>query len=340
MITTRELARLAGVAPSTVSLALRNDPRVRPATRDRIRALADEHQYASRVHLPVAGHPPGRLIALLIPDTSIAYYARLLRGVLQEAYRQSLHVLVYEVGSGLDQAVTVLDQLAEQGVCGAIVKMQNAPAIPRRVLLRCWSRQTALIGLDQYYTETPIDHVGIDESAVAAEVLDYLMGLGHRRIGFFSIGSERPLRGRALAFTQAYRERKIPTHFLYTSEQPGFHPVLAQMTQLIAGSDPPTAVIGWDEIVAMAVLKAARVLGIRVPQELSIIATGSLGIADFTTPSLTTVESYPEHMGAAAVQLLQKRLSQDHAHHSSHTEMVRVHPRLHIRESCGKAPTP
>jgi DNA-binding LacI/PurR family transcriptional regulator len=131
MVTIRQIAKLARLSVGTVSQALRGNPCVKPATRERVQALAAQLHYrgSPRPHRRRCTST-GDVLAVILPDISNHYYARVLRGVLQSAYKVQWQVQIYEVASDdtlLDAALTTC---LEQQVTGVLLKVHFPQCLP------------------------------------------------------------------------------------------------------------------------------------------------------------------------------------------------------------------
>ncbi|MHB9133844.1 MAG: LacI family DNA-binding transcriptional regulator [Armatimonadota bacterium] len=337
MSTTRQIAQLAGVSRSTVSLALRHDPRVRPDTRERILAAAKQLGYAPPQSLPRLLVPQFPALGVLIPDISNHYYARLIRGILREAYHASFDVLLYETPSDATTITRMLKRLTEQGVKGIILKMHNMASFPMAGVLHAWSHGIPVVGVDLYFSsEVPIDQVHTDEERIGRTLVEYLVGMGHRRIAFVGAKQSQRPRLRAQTVLLELQRRGLPAmqYLTYPPEDITPRRVKQLLTDLYTDANPPTAIIGWDDHIATLLVQLAPTLHLRVPRDLSIIGCGNMNIGLVTSPALTTVEQFPEEIGRGAMRLLLKRLTDNTRHSRRYPEKIAVRIELVARGSC------
>ncbi len=338
MATITDIARMAGVAISTVSLALRNDPRVRPDTRQRILETAERVHYVSRRHLPVIDPTDRhRVIGLLLPDVSNHYYSRLLRGMLQEAYQSSHQVIVCETGSSMELTCQGISRFTKQQVAGIIFLTHDTGPLPTASLLEMHSHHIIAVGVDPSYPLNSIDQVRTDEEGVARTALEYLTSLGHRQIAFVAGNSDAQIRTRGKAFVELCQHSGIPAHFfrlinLYGNTQ--IETAVSLLKELLEGKAPPTALIGWDDMIAVLLLQAAHICRVRVPEGLSILGCGNMQVGEYTFPPLTSIEQYPEEIGRVAVRTLLQRVAQ-HMNQERITPVVtNIAPHIIKRASC------
>jgi LacI family transcriptional regulator len=175
--------------------------------------------------------------------------------------------------------------------------------------------------------------VTMDNRLGARLVLDYLAGLGHRRIAF--IGSARlgDLHERGEAYTEFMAEQLggVPTGYLQLVEN-ALEEGYQAMTRLLALSRPPTAVFAADDNMAIGAMKAAAEHGLAVPADLSIVGFDDIKIASYLHPALTTIHQPYEEIACQAVDLLLEMI-RDRAIPQPAPHVV-IPPYLVKRDSC------
>lgn len=334
MTSLRTLARLAGVNPSTVTRALRDDTRIGAATRQRIRALADQYHYLPNRLTQSLMTGQSYSLGVIVPSVVTPYSARMLAGMLREATAAGYRLIIQESHYQLAHTLAAIQMFLEQRVDGLLVDSGHLAPLPRRVALELRSHQVALVVVDATTCIGAVDRVRTDEEALAHEAVDYLLRLEHRHIAFIGRTVEGRWLGRGRYMRQAFQRRLLPTqHFLAVEDDPPY-PAFSPTTvldYLCAQSPAITAVIAWEDPLAVMLMNAARHRGIAIPNALSILGCGNLPFAHLVTPPLTTFEQEPEQVGAQACRLLLHRLrTDDHAPPQLRT----LRPTLIARESC------
>jgi LacI family repressor for deo operon, udp, cdd, tsx, nupC, and nupG len=170
--------------------------------------------------------------------------------------------------------------------------------------------------------------------------VEHLAELGHTRIGL-AVGPERyvPVRRRVAGFTTALQEHVDPSITVATASELVAYSIFtleggATATEALLPRDV-TAVIFGSDVMALGALRVARRLGLRLPQDLSIIGSDDIVLAEFTDPPLTTVRQPVAEMAEAAVRSLLDEISGDPAPRAEYV----FHPELIVRGSTAKAPT-
>ena len=305
-----DVARSAGVSKGAVSLALNGRPGVSEATRGRIvaaaealgwrpsaRAKALSESRALAVGMVVAGAP-----AALSADPS---FAALLAGVDGELATAG-YALVLSVAADAEAELAAYRRLADDGRVDGVLLTGARADDPRYALLAELGLEAVVVGPANRRAGLP--GVAADERAVLRRVVRALVELGHRDIGHVA--------GPAALVHAAERQRAWAAALAAAGLPPG--PVAdsdltptggARATRrLLESSRPPTAIVYADDVMAIAGIRVARELELRVPEDLSIVGFGDLPLAAHVDPPLTTIRSHPVAAGAAAAKLLLQRL--------------------------------
>ena len=334
MATVRQLARLAGVCPATVSRALRDDPRISLATRERVQELdaAFRRHPEQRFQALLAGR--NGAIGCLLPYEGLPNDARVLQGILEAAFSAAYHVTVIHARTTWQEVLLGYQALAEAPVDGIIMShgwVENR--MPLDMLLNFRSRGITLIGVGGMDVGMPIDTVQSDETAISALMVDYLWDLGHRIIAY--CGYVDDVRG-GYVLAALRRQGALASEYLATRGGS----MNNALTALLTAPTPPTAIIAFSDLVAAELLQQAWRREVRVPEDLSILGCSNiLPLPHYTTPPLTTIEEDPEEKGRQTVALLLERLREDApaANRAPATRLITPH--LVIRESCAPPPS-
>jgi DNA-binding LacI/PurR family transcriptional regulator len=337
MPTIRQLAKIAKVSIATVSRALNNQPEVSPETRQRILELAERYQY--RANRLTQGLLTGKssVIGCLVPDVNSNFYSSVLRGVLEYAFTESYRVITLQTHHELVNTQLALQALVEQRVAGVLIASGHLAPIPRETLHLLRSHNIIPIAMDATTTAFPIDLVRNDVAKLATVCVDYLMGLGHRRIAFIEPLSHGKSEYRAQLMRQALQQRGLPALPVKLVEGVLADHVLQQIQTM---TPSPTAVIAMTDDWAAQIIQQAIMAGVRVPRELSVIGCANLQYGGYLLPPLTTIEQFPVEIGRQAMQLLTRRIQEEVTDESGQPETIVIPPKLIERNSCATCQTP
>ncbi|WP_282202273.1 LacI family DNA-binding transcriptional regulator [Kitasatospora fiedleri] len=294
--TGRDVARLAGVSQATVSLVFSGSAgqRVSVATSARIHAAARELGYRPQAAGRQLRLGRSGMVLLAVPNLLGPFFGRVLTGVHEEAARHGLAVVV---SSGWD-AATLAEAAAAGRFDGLLV------CSPDDEQLGPLPADTAAVFLDA----DPAAHPGrptleLDLAAGMRAAVDHLAGLGHRRIGYLrSVHSAYTFRVRQAAFAAASAHLEVRE--LAVSLNEGSREAARAARELLDGPGRPRAVVCDDDVVASGLYRAAAELGLRVPDDLSVVGMDNIPVAELLSPPLTTVDLPGERLGRAGLAAL------------------------------------
>jgi LacI family transcriptional regulator len=302
-----DVAAACGVTKSVASRVLNNDPtlNVRPETRQRILAAARQLGYRAHAGARALAGSRARALALLIPDLSNPVYSRIIRGAYRRA-REHGYVMLLAEDTAEDEADESFADLVEEGrVDGLLI----ASARPEHRLLS----SARLTRLPHVFVNREVPgsgrNVGMDLVEASATAVRHLHQLGHTSIGLVSGPPElHPARARERGFIDQMTALGLgPGH---CARQPFTEEGGARAaTELLAFSPAPTALYCGTLSQAIGALHTIHALGLRVPEDVSIISYDDLPLADYLDPPLTTVAMPLLELGALAVDAVLSQLA-------------------------------
>lgn len=300
-VTLADIARLAGVGLGTASRALSNAPGVAPATRERIRRVAEElHYVVSPEASRLARGTTGR-VALVVPHLSRWFFGSVVEGLEAVLRAADLDVLLYHVGDLRDRHDFFERLPARRKVDAVVVVAFQVEELERRRLELMGVQIVAAGGQTASYPS-----VRIDDYAAGRQAVDHLMYLGHRRIAMLEAtdpDQPRLVTKRSTAYLDALAEHGIPVdEDLVVSAAWGSAEAGRSMGRLLGLKQPPTAVYAHSDEVALGALRTIRHAGLRVPQDISVVGIDDHPLAELL--DLTTVRQDPHRQGELAARLL------------------------------------
>jgi len=327
-ITMQEIAEKLNLSIATVSRALSGkEDSVSEETRQLILETAEKYGYKRRRK---AVKNVGFFIDREIFKRSSQFYAGIISGVEEELIKRKF---VFQFNT-IESNISDMKELgvSSESIAGAIFAGNVSIELIRSV--REMGLPTVLIDFNIPTEE--IDCVLIDDVDGMVKAVDYLYSLGHRRIAYLSLDSnEESVYNRLTGY-----KRGLEMHGLSYDEDliekcPGLIYEGYEATTRLLERDidrPPTAVIGYNDIIAIGAIDAIKRMGLRVPEDISVVGFDDIGIAREVVPSLTTLHVPKRAMGIIAVQHLMRLIE-------GRKELIKkvlVPARLKIRKSTGK----
>ena len=313
--TIADVARAAGVSAGTVSAVLNARPTVRDATRARVLQAIDRLGYlpsASAQRLGSGGAAPTAppCVGLVIKEVDNPFYAELVLGASAELDARGVVPLVCASEGDFAKEGRVIDALRSHDVRGVVVApVLDADAdLSHLFLLRRAGFPFVLL---ETVAGLPADVVCVDNVAAAQGAVQHLVGLGHERIVHFAGPAyTRHSQDRRLGFEKAFSQSAL--RFSEDAVVPcgsrfddGYRTGLETFNA--AAADPsgaPTAVACFNDLVALGLLRALAELGLRVPEDVSVVGFDDVPEAARAPQPLTTVHVPKREMGARAARLV------------------------------------
>lgn len=311
MATIYDVARAAGVTAATVSVALSGRGVVNRKTREHILRCAQELGY--RPNLVARSLTTGQThtIGLVVYDITNPFYGEVALAVEQTALRAGYRVTFANTMGDPTLGAELLEELAARQVDGIIAM---AGGISREAIRALATTGVPVVPCmwDEDEKHGLANGVEIDFAAAARLVADYLVDLGHRRIGVVGTKAfdDESMRMREAAFQARLAERNLPLdparwYQAHDTLETGY----AAGRQLLSLVDPPTAIYAANDMMAIGVLAAARDLGVQVPDHLSVVGFDDIAMARYLTPPLTTIHVEKSELMAHATELLLKLIA-------------------------------
>lgn len=331
--TLRAVAADAGVSLSTASKVLNGRPDVSRQTQERVLRSAATLGYSARRR---ARHRASSVL-ILFDDLISPYSLSILSGATQAAARLGQSLIVEQVLE--DNRSEYLserwfDAVAARGI-GALVTVTTP--LTDRGLQWCSDAGIALVVVDPIGTTTKATvTVSATNWAGAREATEYLLGLGHRRIGFLNgPPASQPARDRLHGYTSALSDAGIMFDLdLVRGDAYAVEPSLVAARELLAQQDPPTAIFASSDASALGALRAAMERGMTVPRDLSVVGFDDTPMARWAPIPLTTVYQPLVEMGKVAVERVVTMADDPTAF--SHPFQLETH--LIVRETTGPPP--
>ncbi|MCM3658267.1 LacI family transcriptional regulator [Agromyces mediolanus] len=302
--TIKDVAAAAGVSRSTASRAMSGHGYAAPEVRDRVRAAAKELGYVVDTTARSLKQGRSRSIGVLVSDLRNSFYAELASGVGLEARRFSHSIVLVDLRGRAEDELEAAENLVASRVAGVIatpVSYQLAPFLSRLGV--------PLIEVDRRFDPEGTDAVVVDNRSAARDSTAHLLELGHRRVALlideteWTTGDERQQ-----GYLDALGERGVkPDPQLIVHAGWDATAAAAAAVSLLDRANRPTAVFAANNVLAEGVWRAARQLGLAIPEDLSIVGFDDAPWMSLVQPGLSARGQDTPGLGAAAVRTLLER---------------------------------
>ncbi|MEX0317920.1 MAG: LacI family DNA-binding transcriptional regulator [Ruegeria sp.] len=294
------VAQAAKVSASTVSRTFNHPEMVNPATRKKIdRAVRRLGYIRNRAAQTMHGKRSGT-IGLVVPTINHAIFAEVIQAFSDSIDKAGFSLLIASHGYDLDREYAMIRKLLEHRVDGvALIGLEHSDATFRLIQ----QQEIPALAIWNYSEDTDLPCVGTDNRQAGRMAMEHLLSLGHREVGLIfpdTSGNDRA-RHRLEGALAALNERDITVPDPWRSEAPYSISQAKQVTlDLLAMSERPTALLCGNDVIAHGALYAAQSLGLRVPDEISIMGIGDFKGSVDLEPGLTTIRIPAETIGTLA----------------------------------------
>ncbi len=325
--TIRDVAKVAGVSVSTVSRVLNDKDDVSTDTYAKVQEVIQDLGYASSLAAKGMRSRRTNVIGLVVPDVGDSFTIQVMKGVNRAIQELEQDLIVFTGGNHAIRSWPAREQQYVSLLNGSITDGIILVAPTATV----FATPHPLVAVDPHPEETEFSSVIATNRVGALALMEYLIQLGHRRIGF--IGGRTDLQS-ALRRFQGYKDglcrANLPLEQVLI--QPGDYTRESGYTgaqKLLSLSDRPTAIFAANDQSAIGVIHAAQEMGLRVPEDLSVAGFDNIPEAGYIGGGLTTVDQFIDKMGYIAVEMLLKLIEDKPVE-----KLLRMDTQLIIRNSC------
>jgi len=302
-ITMADVAREAGVSLMTVSRVINNKGDVSAETRQQVLEIIERLGYRpSGVARSLATQRTGTL-GLVVPDVGNPFLSGVARGAEDQAYTEGYNVLLCNTNEDPQREIAALQSLEEKRVDGLVLCSSRLAETLLQPLL---ARHPAAVLVNRRLRGNGIGAVLINDEAGCRMAAEHLLQAGHRAIGFLA-GPAASYSGqqRALGYRAALAAASLPYDSTRVRNCTAFvEGGLAAARELLVAHPELTALVCYNDLVAVGTLQACAELGRRVPDDLAVTGFDDIPLMDQITPALTTCHVPRHDMGAQAMRLL------------------------------------
>jgi LacI family transcriptional regulator len=327
-LTIQDVANAAGVSVSTVSRVLNDKDDVASETYEKVQDIIQELGYTSSLAARSMRSRKTNVIGLVMPDVEQPFPVQVMRGVNQAIAEADYDLIVYTNGDIRKNSSAAQEQQYVSLLNGSITDgvIVVTPAATT------FSTSSPIVVVDPNNETPDCPAVIATNRDGALAMMEYLISLGHRRIGF--IGGRPELQSairRLQGYKDGLRQANIPIDpELIQVGDFSTETAIICAQRLLRLSLPPTAIFAANDQSAIGVIQAAQEAGLRVPDDLSVAGFDNIPEAAYINPGLTTVDQSITKMGYVATQMLIRLIQGKPL--DSHVYKMTTH--LIVRDSC------
>lgn len=303
--TIKDVAKLAGLAPITVSRVINDPAAVRPETIARVREAIAKTGYIPNLLAGSLVSGRSHLVAAIIPRLSNSILVDFVQGLGDRLKEKGYQLILGLSGYPVEQEEELLTAILSRRPDGLVLSGADHSDESRQIL------QAAGIPVVEAWdlTSNPVDMVvGVSHERVGASMAQFLLDKGHRQFGLIWACDARAKKryAGAMAVLKANGIESVPT--VEIPQSPTMGAGRQALSELLAAGAPIDAVMCSSDTLAQGVLAEAQARGIRVPEKLAVMGFGNFDFSAHTTPALSTICIDKHKIGVLAANALLERI--------------------------------
>lgn len=309
-VTIKDIAIKLGMSTSTISRALRDHPDISPKTRAAVKELAALLGYRpNRIALNLRSNET-RTIGLIIPEIEHYFFSAIINGIEEIAYKNDYSVMVFQSNESYKREVNNTQAVLTNRVDGVLVSFSKETRDYSH-FQKLIENEIPVVFFDRVTDELQADQVVSDDYQGAFLAVNHLIEKGCKRIAHFAAPQHLALgKGRLSGYHDALLKHNIPFDNELIFHSDTFDHSRKIALSLLKRPDRPDGFFTVNDMSAIAVLKAAGQLGLKVPEDVKVAGFENSKSAALCEPELTTVDQYGYELGREACSILLKRLKE------------------------------
>lgn len=326
-ITINDIAEMTNLSKATISRVLNDKPDVSEQARKKVMDVITEHNYNPNSVARGLALKKTHTIGLILPDITNPFFPELARGVENKAKEYGYSVILSDINndnSELPTTVTILRNKQVDGI--VIVQWSNVFSEEIEEVLN--HDAFPIVAIDR---DDDTSYVSFDNEASSRMAVSYLIKHGHKRIAHIT-GDLKTLSG--INRLKGYRSSLVE-HDIAFDDSLVYEGTYIQQTgynglhQIMESKKRPTAIFAANDMIAIGIYDAAAEMGIRIPEDLSVIGHDDISFASILRPKLTTVVVPRYELGVSCMEVLFTMMNR----RNSEPKTYRLEPKLAIRDS-------
>lgn len=333
--TIHDIARKLNITASTVSRALKNNPRISDATKKAVQKAAAKLNYQPNHIAAALRNGKSNILGIIVPTADRSFFSSVVRGIEEIANAGRYNVMICQTNDSYEKEVATVEALLSTRVDGIIASFAKETQDFEH-FVKVKEKGIPLILFDRSNDELEVSHVVVDDFLGAFKATEHLIKQGCKRIAHFtnsrklSIYNER-LRG----YKEALKAGGVKyDKSLVVESNLQLEDGRNSMLQLLKLKDLPDAVFSASALGIMGAMQVLKEKKIKIPDQIALVGFSNEAFMSFTSPTLTTVEQHSIRMGNAAAEIFLEEIAAGNKKFIP--QKIVLKPELVVRESSMK----
>ena len=329
MTTMKDVAEYASVSIATVSRVINKTGYVSPDLEERVNEAMRTLNYQPSALARSLRRQETLTIGVLVPMLDHPFFSALAFAAEKALFEHDYRTLICSAEEDSEKEYAYVDMLIQQRVDGVILVPTGHSADNLHRLLE---RDVPVVLVDRDLNVSHVDRILTSNYNGAYEAMCYLLDLGHRKVGIIAgpkYSEAMAMRIEGVKKALEDYDVELSPELMVIGEHHQFEIGYETAIKMLQQEDRPTAIFALTDVMAIGVLHAAAKLNLHLPNDLSVMGYDNIPLANYSIPSLTTVAQPIYDMGAAAADILLRRLK----NHDLPFETIQLDTRLMVRNS-------
>jgi LacI family transcriptional regulator len=332
-ITIKDIARELNVHHSTVSRALRNDPRVNEATRKLVLESARKNEYQTNMNAVQLRGSINNTIALIVPNINHTFFSDIVSQLTDKAFKKGYILSIFQSNEDFNQEVSIINTIIKQNYAGVIASIsKNTTDSKHFALLNNFN--IPLVFFDRVCDDIVTPKVLVNNYDICFEATEYLIKKGYKKIVQLTGPTHiNVFRDRQNGYNDAINKYNLSYH-RQMNLQEDFTVELGKkcLLDLMAEDEKPDAIISSSILMTMGIAVQAREISLKIPQNLGLIGFGNHLSSSIMDPQLTSIYQSETEIADISFDLLDQMINKELPIGEECTKMIRAE--IVYRESC------
>ncbi|MNV13257.1 HTH-type transcriptional repressor CytR [compost metagenome] len=325
MVAIKDVAKKANVSTATVSRALSKPESVSKKTLEKVLNVIEEMQYLPNASAQQLRMSRTKSVLVVVPDITNTFFSKVVRGIESVASEFGYQIVLGDAHERSEMNIKFFEQLHQKKSDGMILLTSNVDADAIRQL----SQRYPIVLACEYVEGLNIPTVSINNIKSSCEAVDYLVQMGHRRIGTITGPQDSVLgKDRLEGFLRSLAKHQLEVDPLHIQEGDFLYEQGYEcMNRILLCETLPTALFVANDEMAFGAINAIREANLKVPEDISIISFDNIKFASIFSPSLTTISQPAFEIGTTAmkymIQLMNKEDIEENHYILPHKLIIR-----------------
>ncbi|MFC2089726.1 LacI family DNA-binding transcriptional regulator [Bacteroidota bacterium] len=321
-VTIKDIARILGVSPSTVSRALKDHPDISSATKMQVKELVDKLKYKPNAIALSLRSQKSNMISVIVPQIVHHFFSSVISGIDEVARENGYNVMIFQSNENYEREVEIIQAIETNRAEGVLVSVSKTTTSFNH-FKELVDNDFPLVFFDRVSDELDTDKVIVDDFTGAMNAVEYLIGKGCMRIAHLAapqnllIGYHRQ-RGYISALEK--NRMKVDDRFIIKCDT--IEEAYEVVPDLMKLTDPPDAIFAVNDMTAAGTVNILKKMKYRIPEDVSVIGFTDGLVSTVTDPPLTTVSQHGFEMGKKAARMLLERIDHPDSGKKPYTEVI------------------